>query len=113
MIGRYQRLDRQGGEALAPEVVLRGAREHLVPLLTTALATLAAVLPFLFINDLPGLEVVRPMAGVIAGGVLTCTVFSLFVVPTLFMRFGTSWAPILESTPYQPMQLAGAGTAAD
>jgi hypothetical protein len=54
----------------------------------TALATAAALLPVLFLGDLPGLEIVRPMVVVILGGLITSTLFTLFGVPALFLMFG-------------------------
>jgi len=55
----------------------------------TALTTGLALLPFVLFGDIPGHEVVRPMAIVILGGLVTSTLLNLFVLPTLYMRFGT------------------------
>jgi Cu/Ag efflux pump CusA len=113
LIKRYQWLDREQAEALAPELALRGARERLEPVLASALAVLASVLPFALVGDLPGLEVVRPMAAVVVGGLITSTLLSLFAIPVLYLRFGSSPEPILESAPFAPINYAGATSAAD
>jgi Cu/Ag efflux pump CusA len=63
----------------------------------TALATAAALLPLLIAGDQAGTEVIRPMAVVILGGLVTSTVLNLFVLPALFLRFGSSSA--LEQPP--------------
>ena len=39
-------------------------------------------------GDLPGHEIEHPMAVVILGGLVTSTLLNLFVVPSLYLRFG-------------------------
>jgi hypothetical protein len=56
--------------------------------LTTAFATGLALLPFLFLGNRAGLEIVHPMAVVILGGLVTSTLLSLFVVPVLYLSLG-------------------------
>jgi Cu/Ag efflux pump CusA len=79
------RLLERNGMAFGPTLVLRGARERLGPILMTALATGLVFLPILLIGDGPGLEVLQPMAVVVVGGVVTATLISLFIVPTLHL----------------------------
>jgi Cu/Ag efflux pump CusA len=71
-----------------PELVERGARERLTPILTTAVAVAVVALPFVVLGSRPGLEVVSPMALVILGGLVTSTFLSLFLLPALYLRFG-------------------------
>jgi Cu/Ag efflux pump CusA len=80
---------------LAPEsgrfgtgLVERGAQERLRPILTSAAAVAAVMLPFAVAGSPPGLEVVHPMATVVLGGLVTSTLVSLFVLPALYLRFG-------------------------
>jgi CzcA family heavy metal efflux pump len=80
---------------LAPEsgrfgtgLVERGAQERLRPILTSAAAVAAVMLPFAVAGSPPGLEVVHPMATVVLGGLVTSTLLSLFVLPALYLRFG-------------------------
>jgi len=40
-------------------------------------------------GDIPGQEIARPMAIVILGGLVTSTVLNLFIVPSLYLRFGS------------------------
>jgi Cu/Ag efflux pump CusA len=46
--------------------------------------------PFVVLGDRPGYEVIRPMAVVILGGLVTATLLVLFLVPTLYSRVASS-----------------------
>jgi CzcA family heavy metal efflux pump len=87
LIRHFQDLEREG-EVFSPELIERGARERFAPLLTSALATAVVMLPFVIAGSRPGLEVVHPMAVVVLGGLVTSILLSLFVLPTLYLRFG-------------------------
>jgi Cu/Ag efflux pump CusA len=88
LIRRYQDMERYEGEKFGPELVARGARERLAPVLTTATALGLVALVFVVMGTQPGLEVVNPMAVVILGGLVTTAAVSLFVLPALYLRFG-------------------------
>jgi Cu/Ag efflux pump CusA len=88
LVRRYQDLERYEGERFGPELVARGARERLVPILATAVSLGLVALVFVVMGTQPGLEVVHPMAVVIFGGLITTTAMSLFVLPALYLRFG-------------------------
>jgi Cu/Ag efflux pump CusA len=77
--------------AFGPELVLRGARERLAPILMTALATALALVPLVVSGSIPGHEIEHPMAVVILGGLITSTLLNLLVLPSLYLRFGKSW----------------------
>jgi CzcA family heavy metal efflux pump len=85
LVHRFQRL-RTEGEALNTALVRRGAKERLEPILTTAAALALVTLPFVFLGSRPGLEVLHPMALVMLGGLVTTTLFSLFLLPALYLR---------------------------
>jgi Cu/Ag efflux pump CusA len=91
MINHFQHLERYEGEAFGPQLVIRGARERLAPILMTALATGLAIVPLVIAGDLPGHEIEHPMAVVILGGLVTSTLLNLFVVPSLYLRFARGW----------------------
>src|SRR5215207_2797032 len=93
LIDRFQRLRLDGAEAFGAELVRRGALERLAPTLTVAVASAAAVLPFVIMGDVAGLEIVNPMAIVLLGGLITSTLLSLFVLPVLYLRFGAGAQP--------------------
>ena len=88
LINHYQHLEQYEGETFGPELALRGARERLSPILMTALATGLALVPLVITGDIPGHEIEYPMAIVILGGLVTSTLLNLFVVPSLYLRFG-------------------------
>ena len=95
LIKHYQRLEEQEGEPFGPALVLRGTRERFAPIVITALTTAAAMVPLVVLGDLAGLEIVHPIAVVILGGLVTTTVFTLHVVPALYLRFGAKREPDL------------------
>lgn len=87
-ISHFQHLEEHEGETFGPALVVRGARERLAPILMTALTTGLALVPLLVTGNIPGQEIEFPMAIVIVGGLVTSTVLNLFVVPSLYLRFG-------------------------
>jgi Cu/Ag efflux pump CusA len=88
MINHFQHLERYENEPFGIDLVLRGARERLTPILMTTGATGFAILPLVIYGNLPGHEIEFPMAVVILGGLVTSTLLNLFVVPALYLRFG-------------------------
>jgi Cu/Ag efflux pump CusA len=88
MISHFQHLEREEGEPFGPGLVLRGATERLAPILMTASATGLALVPLVILGNLPGHEIEHPMAVVIVGGLVTATLLNLFVLPSLYLRFG-------------------------
>ena len=96
LIRHYQHLEVHEGQAFGPELVLRGSRERIAPVLMTVLSTGLALLTFVLFGNIPGHEVVRPMAIVILGGLVTTTLLTLFVLPALYLRFGAKREAELE-----------------
>jgi Cu/Ag efflux pump CusA len=89
LIGHYGRLE-ENGNAFGRQLVLRGSAERFAPILITGTAAALLCAPFLILGGSPGLEVVRPLAVVVLGGVVTSTFLSLFVVPVLYLRAGVA-----------------------
>jgi Cu/Ag efflux pump CusA len=88
LINHCQHLEEQEGMASGRKLVLRGARERLAPILMTSLATGLALVPLVVLGTRPGHEIEHPLAVVILGGLFTSTLLSLFVLPSLYLRFG-------------------------
>jgi Cu/Ag efflux pump CusA len=88
LVNHCQHLERFENEPFGSALVLRGARERLSPILMTSLATGLAVVPLIVLGDRPGHEIEYPLAVVILGGLTTSTLLNLFVVPSLYLRFG-------------------------
>ena len=85
LVGRFQHLERHEGRELNRDLVDRAAQERFGPIITTAALTALALLPIVVMGSIAGQEVVKPMAVVIIGGVITTTLVSLFVVPALYL----------------------------
>ena len=80
-------------EGLPPaEAVVQGATQRFRPVMMTATVALLALIPFLFATG-PGSEVQRPLAIVVSGGLITSTLLTLVVLPTLYKWF--------DDTPYE------------
>jgi len=101
MISHFQHLELYENEPFGLDLVLRGARERLRPILMTTGATAFAILPLVIYVNQPGQEIEFPMAVVILGGLVTSTLLNLFVLPALYLRFGagTARGPEIVMTP--------------
>lgn len=88
LIDHFQHLERHEGEPFGPGLVLRGARERISPIMMTALTSALAILPLVVAGSIPGHEIEHPLAVVVLGGLVTSTLLNLFVVPSLYLRFG-------------------------
>jgi cobalt-zinc-cadmium resistance protein CzcA len=66
--------------------VLQGCRQRFRPVLMTATVAMLGLIPMLFASG-PGSEVQRPLAIVVIGGLITSTLLTLVVLPTLYKWF--------------------------
>ena len=66
----------------------QATRERVTPILMTALVTALGVLPLAIQTGQAGREIQGPMAIVILGGLITSTIASLIVLPSLIWRYG-------------------------
>ncbi len=89
----YRRLEAHEGAAFGRDLALRGASDQLGAILTSAAVTAVFLLPLVFAGQRAGTEMLQPMAVVVLGGLITATILNLFVLPALFLRFGSSPAP--------------------
>jgi heavy metal efflux system protein len=81
MVSYINRLREDG--APLHEAVLDGASARLRPVLMTALVASLGFIP-MAVSQAPGAEVQRPLATVVIGGLITATLLTLFVLPTLY-----------------------------
>jgi Cu/Ag efflux pump CusA len=88
LVSHYDHLVWQEGGSWGHDTAMRGAMERLGPILMTALVAGLGLLPLAVGSGDPGREIEGPMAIVILGGLATSTVLTLFVLPTLALRFG-------------------------
>ncbi len=90
LIRHYQRLATTPGPIVTRSKVAEfHFAERARSIVTPAIATSVALLPALYLGDVPGMEIIRPMAIVTLGGLVTSTLFTLFAVPVLFLLFGS------------------------
>jgi membrane-associated PAP2 superfamily phosphatase len=68
------------------------ASERVAPVTVSCLAAIAMALPVLFLGTRPGLEILRPMALVLVGGVVTTALVTLLVAPALYLHL----APVVR-----------------
>jgi cobalt-zinc-cadmium resistance protein CzcA len=74
---------RSKGEAIR-DAVLTGARARLRPVVMTALVAGLGFIPMAFNSGL-GAEVQRPLATVVIGGIVSSTILTLILLPTLYL----------------------------
>ncbi|MDN5855157.1 MAG: efflux RND transporter permease subunit, partial [Actinomycetia bacterium] len=86
LIRHYQQLE-WDGDAFGPALVQIGTRDRVGPIVTSMLATAAAMLPIAVLGAQPGLELLAPMAVAVLGGLVTAAVLNLLIVPALYLRF--------------------------
>ena len=78
---RYAELEREGHVPI--EAIRLGSRERMVPILMTSLTTVLGLVPIVAALDVPGGEILAPLAAVQLGGLVVATVAALVVVPAL------------------------------
>ena len=88
MVSHWVHLHEVEGLPRGPELIVRGARERLAPVLMTALVTALGLLPIALSSGRPGSEIEGPMALVILGGLVTSTGLNLLGLPVLYRHFG-------------------------
>ena len=78
---RYAELEREGHGPI--EAIRLGSRERMVPILMTSLTTVFGLVPIVAALDVPGGEILAPLAAVQLGGLVVATVAALVLVPSL------------------------------
>ncbi len=84
LIEHYRELKKQG--LSINEVIIRGSKERMRPVLLTAMAAMMGFLP-MAISQSAGAEVQRPLATVVIGGLFTSTLLTLIALPVLYSLF--------------------------
>jgi Cu/Ag efflux pump CusA len=87
LIERFRRLEVNGDGV---DVVIAGVQQRLVPIATTVLGTAAFALPFIALGDVAGLEIMRPMAIFVLGGLISSALLILLVIPSIYLLSGPS-----------------------
>jgi Cu/Ag efflux pump CusA len=97
MVAHFRHLEREEGVPFGPQLVLQGAKDRLAPILMTASATGLALVPLVLAGSIPGNEIEHPLAVTILGGLVTATLLNLFVLPSLYLRFGKSGKELVQA----------------
>jgi Cu/Ag efflux pump CusA len=88
LVSHIQHLMQVEGVSDFREAIERGAHERLIPILMTAMAAGLALIPLALGGGTTGSEIQTPMAIVILFGLISSTLLNMFVVPTLYLRYG-------------------------
>ncbi|RZF65946.1 CusA/CzcA family heavy metal efflux RND transporter [Sphingomonas populi] len=75
-----------------------GAMQRLRPVVVTALVASLGFVP-MALGHGAGAEVQKPLATVVIGGLISATLLTLFVLPTLYARFGQQELKVEDDTP--------------
>jgi heavy metal efflux system protein len=86
MVSYFNQLKQQGLDAY--QVVFQGAISRLRTVLMTALLAMLGLLPMALAHGI-GSETQRPLALVVIGGLISATLLTLFVLPTLYYYLAT------------------------
>ena len=87
-VSHYVNLCAFEGENFSHAMLLRGSAERLTPVLMTALVAAFALAPLLFEAEMPGTEILHPVAVVIFSGLMTSTLLDSFLTPAMVWLFG-------------------------
>lgn len=87
LISHLEQLIEEEGHDWSIDTVLLATRERVTPILMTALVTGLGVLPLAISTGQAGREIQGPMAIVILGGLITSTIASLVLLPSLAWRY--------------------------
>lgn len=87
-VSHYVNLCAFEGEKFDTAMLVRGSLERLTPVLMTALVAAFALAPLLFEAEMPGTEILHPVAVVIFGGLITSTLLDSFLTPAMVWLFG-------------------------
>ncbi|HZS18720.1 MAG TPA: CusA/CzcA family heavy metal efflux RND transporter [Candidatus Udaeobacter sp.] len=84
MVSYFNELRREGTNVEL--AVVKGAVLRLRPVLITASVAALGLIPMLFATG-PGSEIQKPLAAVVIGGLISSTLLTLFILPTLYNVF--------------------------
>jgi Cu/Ag efflux pump CusA len=84
-VTKVDELERADGFASAQALVLAAVRDRAVPVITSALATAAMIAPVVVLGDTAGLEILRPFAVTLLGGLVSYLLAGLLVLPAVLV----------------------------
>jgi cobalt-zinc-cadmium resistance protein CzcA len=90
MVSYFNELRREGMKVA--DAVIEGAVLRLRPVLITASVAALGLIPMLFATG-PGSEIQKPLAAVVIGGLVSSTLLTLYLLPTLYKVFERGGQP--------------------
>ncbi|MEO6035925.1 MAG: efflux RND transporter permease subunit, partial [Verrucomicrobiota bacterium] len=99
MVSYFNELRREGMKVEL--AVIEGAILRLRPVLITASVAALGLVPMLFATG-PGSEIQKPLAAVVIGGLISSTLLTLFMLPTLYKVFERTELVKVEHLPEPP-----------
>ncbi|MFT5130260.1 MAG: CzcA family heavy metal efflux pump [Rhodothermales bacterium] len=96
LIDHYLHMMKHEGMAFGEELIVRAGQERMVPVMMTALTSGIGLIPLALAPGQPGKELLYPVATVIIGGLISCTLLDFIVRPALFSLFGRKEAERLS-----------------
>ena len=108
MVSYFNEL-RRAGMSVA-DAVIQGSVLRLRPVLITASVAALGLIPMLFATG-PGSEIQKPLAAVVIGGLISSTLLTLFILPTLYKVFERKSRPAPHPLPDPPLTTEPIATA--
>jgi cobalt-zinc-cadmium resistance protein CzcA len=99
MVSYFNELRREG--MAVADAVIQGSILRLRPVLITASVAALGLIPMLFATG-PGSEIQKPLAAVVIGGLISSTLLTLFILPTLYKVFERKSRPAPRPLPNPP-----------
>ncbi len=99
MVSYFNELRREGMSV--DLAVIQGSILRLRPVLITASVAALGLIPMLFATG-PGSEIQKPLAAVVIGGLISSTLLTLFILPTLYNVFERKSRPAPRPLPNPP-----------
>jgi cobalt-zinc-cadmium resistance protein CzcA len=87
LVSQISQLREEGMEL--QEAIMKGSLNRLRPVLMTASISIFSLMPMLFASG-AGSEIQKPLATVVVGGLITSTLLTLLIIPSVYSWFGKS-----------------------
>lgn len=93
LIGSLERIGPAEGNPLHFQEVMDATRAGAKGITLATVATFAALIPFVALGPIAGLEILQPLAVVVLSGLITSFLVTVLVAPTLYLRMAAG-APV-------------------
>ncbi len=87
LVAHLNSLQLDDGMSPGPVLMTRGLAERFASTVTPLITTALAMVPIIVFGESAGLEVIRPLAIVVFGGLISIALVTLLIVPAAYARF--------------------------